>query len=282
MKKSLSHFYRFFAATLCVFLLFPVGAYAATHTVSPGESLYTIGKMYGTSADRLSKLNGISNNVIYPGQKITIPDKTGTVKSEPGTTGTMAGNGAYTVKNGDTLYGIALKYGTTYDAIIRVNGLKSSAIYPGQVLMIPSSKSSVGTSPTEVSRGMFYKDKVSYNRSDFDLLARLITAEADSESYKTQVAVGAVVLNRVKSSLFPNTIPEVIYQVENGSYQFEPVLNGWINRPASESAMKAAREALSGVDPTNGSLYFFESWVTNKYLKSRPVSMVMDSFTFTY
>lgn len=277
MKRSLSHYCRFFAATLCVSLLFPMGAYAATHSVSPGESLYTIGKMYGTSADQLSKINGIQNNVIYPGQKITIPEKTGTVA-----TGTTAGNSTYTVKNGDTLYGIAVKYGTTYDAIISVNGLGSSAIYPGQVLVIPSSKNSVGTSPIEVSRGMFYKDKVSYNRSDFDLLARLITAEADSESYQTKVAVGAVVLNRVKSSDFPNSIPEVIYQVENGSYQFEPVLNGWINRPASESAMKAAREALSGVDPTNGSLYFFESWVTNKYLKSRPVSMVMDSFTFTY
>jgi spore germination cell wall hydrolase CwlJ-like protein len=111
----------------------------------------------------------------------------------------------------------------------------------------------------------------------------LITAEADSESYLTKVAVGAVVLNRVRSGIFPNSIPGVIYQVdETGSYQFEPVLNGWINRPASEEARRAALDALNGVDPTNGALYFFESWVPNSWLQSRPVSLILDSFTFTY
>jgi len=118
---------------------------------------------------------------------------------------------------------------------------------------------------------------------DFDLLARIITAEADSASYTTQVAVGAIVLNRVANPLFPNSIRSVVYQVdENGKYQFEPVLNGFINNPASESGKKAAWEALNGVDPTNGALYFFESWVPNRYLQSRPVSIVLDAFTFTF
>lgn len=121
------------------------------------------------------------------------------------------------------------------------------------------------------------------SRDDFDLLARIITAEADSESYATQVAVGATVLNRVDSSLFPNSIRGVVYQVDQvGKYQFEPVLNGWINNPASESGKKAAQDALNGWDPTNGALYFFESWVPNKFLQSRSVSTVMDAFTFSY
>ncbi len=123
----------------------------------------------------------------------------------------------------------------------------------------------------------------SYTDQELDLLARLITAEADSESYNTKVAVGAVVLNRVDSPLFPNSLAGVIYQIDStGRYQFEPVLNGWINVKASPDAIRAAKEALSGTDPTKGALYFFESWVPNKFLKSMPVSIVLDSFTFAF
>ena len=123
---------------------------------------------------------------------------------------------------------------------------------------------------------------VKLSQEDFDLLARLITAEADGESFLAKVAVGAVVLNRVRSEEFPATVRDVIYQVDNGRYQFEPVLNGWINRPASAEARRAAELACAGCDPTGGALYFFESWVPNQYLRSRPVAMLIDSFTFAY
>lgn len=88
-----------------------------------------------------------------------------------------------------------------------------------------------------------------------DLLARLINGEARGESYQGQVAVGAVVLNRVKSSSFPNTIPAVIYQ----KGQFSCVTDGQFNKAISKDSTvyKAAKEALSGVDPTNGALYFY-------------------------
>lgn len=88
-----------------------------------------------------------------------------------------------------------------------------------------------------------------------DLLARLINGEARGESYKGQVAVGAVVLNRVKSSQFPNTIPAVIYQ----KGQFSCVTDGQFNKAISKDSTvyKAAKEAISGVDPTNGALYFY-------------------------
>ncbi len=265
-------FARNFLVALAAFVLLPGGAAAAaTHTVSPGESLYSISRAYGTSVAALRQANGLYTDLIYPGQQLYIPE------------GKANGNsGTYIVQPGDTLYLIGLRYGVSFQSIKAANGLGSDMIYPGQKLIIPAGNN-WGTSPAPVSRGKISSGPVNYSRSDFDLLARLITAEADSESYITKVAVGAVVLNRVKSSIFPNSIPGVIYQVdETGSYQFEPVLNGWINRPASEEARRAALDALNGVDPTNGALYFFESWVPNSWLQSRPVSCVLDSFTFTY
>ncbi|RKO66866.1 LysM peptidoglycan-binding domain-containing protein [Desulfofundulus salinus] len=270
--SRLLFYVRYFLATLAALVLLPVGAAAAaTHTVSPGESLFLISRAYGTTVDALRQANGLYTDLIYPGQKLYIPEGNG--KGSPGT---------YTVRPGDTLYLIGLRYGVSFQSIKAANGLRSDLIYPGQKLIIPAANN-WGTSPAPVSRSAINSGPVNYSRSDFDLLARLITAEADSESYITKVAVGAVVLNRVKSSIFPNSIPAVIYQVdETGSYQFEPVLNGWINRPASEEAKRAALDALNGVDPTNGALYFFESWVPNSWLQSRPVSVILDSFTFTY
>ena len=114
------------------------------------------------------------------------------------------------------------------------------------------------------------------------MLARLITAEAQGEEYNAKVAVGAVVLNRVKSDTFANTIKDVIYEKINGYYQFTPVLNGWINKPANEDCIKAAKEALSGIDPTNGALFYFDDSTTNQWLLSRPVSVKIDNMIYTY
>lgn len=254
-----------FLLVVAACFLLPFGpAVAATHTVSPGESLFTVARAYGIDVQELKRANGLQGDLIYPGQQLYIPQPAN----------------LYVVQPGDTLYLIGQRYGVGYQSIMAANGLTSSLIYPGQKLLIPAAG---GGAVWTVSRGGVYPGPISYTRSDFDLLARLITAEADSCSYLTKVAVGAVVVNRVKSHLFPSTIPGVIYQVdETGSYQFEPVLNGWINRPASEEAKRAALEALSGADPTNGALYFFESWVPNSWLQSRPVSRILDAFTFTY
>ena len=88
-----------------------------------------------------------------------------------------------------------------------------------------------------------------------ELLARLINAEARGESYSGQVAVGAVIMNRVKSPLFPNTIAGVIYSPG----QFSSVADGQINLPIEEgsSVYMAAQDAINGVDPTSGALYFY-------------------------
>lgn len=98
--------------------------------------------------------------------------------------------------------------------------------------------------------------KTSSSNSDMTaLLARLINGEARGEPYQGQVAVGAVVLNRVKSSQFPNTISGVIYQ----KGQFSCVTDGQFDKPIDKNSTvyKAAKEAMSGADPTNGALFFY-------------------------
>lgn len=126
--------------------------------------------------------------------------------------------------------------------------------------------------------GMFFivsgKNRVyasnNQNTSNVQLLARAINGEARGEPYEGQVAVGAVILNRVKNPNFPNTIAGVIY--EPGA--FTAVSDGQINVPISENStvVKAARDALNGWDPTGGAIYYFNpDTATNKWIWSRPL-----------
>lgn len=109
------------------------------------------------------------------------------------------------------------------------------------------------------------------------LLAQCIHGEARGESYKGQVAVGAVILNRVKSSKFPNTIAGVIYQ--RGA--FDAVSDGQINQTPSDSCLKAARDAMNGYDPTGGCLYYYNpATTTNKWMLSKPVSLRIGNHVF--
>lgn len=109
----------------------------------------------------------------------------------------------------------------------------------------------------------------STNTSDIQLMARAINGEARGEPYEGQVAVGAVILNRVKDSRFPNSISGVIY--EPGA--FTAVSDGQINAALSEGSTvyKAAQDALNGWDPTGGCVYYFNpATATNKWIWSRP------------
>ena len=114
--------------------------------------------------------------------------------------------------------------------------------------------------------------------ADQYLLARLVYAEARGESYKGKVAVAAVVLNRVRSSSFPNTISGVIYQ----SNAFESVSNGSINKTPDSDCLRAAREAMNGWDPTGGCLYFYNAAQvsTGSWIKTRTVKTVIGNHSF--
>lgn len=117
----------------------------------------------------------------------------------------------------------------------------------------------------------------SYNSSDVYLLAKCIYAESRGEPYLGQVAVGAVVLNRVKSSAFPNSISGVIYQ----PYAFTAVLDGQINLEPNETAYSAARDAMNGWDPTNGCLYYYNpATATSSWIWSRTVKLTIGKHRF--
>lgn len=139
-------------------------------------------------------------------------------------------------------------------AFQRKNGLTVDGVAGTQTLNAMGITSSASTS-------------TSTNSSDLNLLTRIVYAEARGEVYAGQVAIAAVVLNRVKSSSFPNSIAGVIYQPG----AFTAVSDGQINLTPNETARKAAQDALNGWDPTYGSIYYFNpNTATSGWMWSRP------------
>ena len=156
----------------------------------------------------------------------------------------------------------------TYDAVVwfqRRNGLKVDGV--------------VGES-TAAALGVTLAGSVSaasYNESETYLLGRLVHGEARGEPYVGKVAVAAVVLNRVKSPSFPNTISGVIYQ----SGAFDAVADGQINLTPDEDSLRAARDALNGWDPTGGCLYYYNpATATNGWIWSRIVQLSIGKHNF--
>lgn len=148
-------------------------------------------------------------------------------------------------------------YGSvTYKAVRdfqRKNGLRADGVVgPGTraaLGMVGGSSQAVGRvqdAPT-VSRGFLQTSR------DTQLLARVIEGEAANEPYHGKLAVGAVIMNRVKSSAFPNTLAGVIYQ----PHAFESVTNGQYNRPLTKESLQAASQAMAGMDPTGGATFFW-------------------------
>lgn len=104
--------------------------------------------------------------------------------------------------------------------------------------------------------------------TEINLLARIISAESRGESYEGQVAVGAVIVNRISHPSFPSSLSGVIYQPG----AFTAIVDGQFDQPISESAYRAARDALSGIDPTGGAIYYYNpSTATNVWIRSRQI-----------
>jgi len=154
----------------------------------------------------------------------------------------------YRIKKGDSLFKLAKRYSATVNKLKTANRLKSNRIIAGRKLWIPDTIQQ----PMPSSRG---------NKNVY-LLARLISGEARGETYRGQVAVGAVIVNRTESKKFPRTVAGNIFK----RGQFESVTNGQIWKPIAVSAVKAAQAALAGWDPTYGALYFYNpAKITSKY-----------------
>jgi N-acetylmuramoyl-L-alanine amidase len=165
----------------------------------------------------------------------------------------------YTVKKGDTLWNIANAHEVSLDELRKTNNLYTNLIYPNQKLIIPTSST------------------ISASSEEKDLLARLVRAEAEGEPYAGKVAVATVVLNRVDSPDFPNTVKEVIYQ----SGQFTPVDNGEINKTADSESKKAVEEAYGFRGQGAGSLFFYNSkTATSRWLDSKTTTIVIGNHTF--
>jgi N-acetylmuramoyl-L-alanine amidase len=177
-------------------------------------------------------------------------------------------NWGYYTGSVDGIYGSKTKAAVKY--FQRRNGLTVDGIVGNKTLKamgISSSMLSGGSSSTNSK----------FSSSDVKLLARLIYAEARGEPYQGQVAVGAVVLNRVKSSSFPNTISGVIYQ----PYAFTCVNDGQINLSPNQTAINAAKDAMNGWDPTYGCLYYYNPKVaTSKWIYSRKTVVTIGQHVF--
>ena len=120
-------------------------------------------------------------------------------------------------------------------------------------------------------------NSTSYSDADVQLLGKVISAEARGESYEGQVAVGAVILNRVAHSSFPDSISGVVYQAGAFSCVYD---SNW-NEPISETSKRAALDALNGWDPSGGAIYYFNPAKTNDaFMHSRPVIKVMGNHRF--
>ncbi|MGE5528736.1 MAG: cell wall hydrolase [Patescibacteria group bacterium] len=167
----------------------------------------------------------------------------------------------YRIQPGDSLYSVARDNGISLDRLRAMNGAWSDLIYPGDRLEIP----------TEVYR----------NGDDtraVELLARLIHAEAGGEPYTGQVAVGAVVMNRLRDPGFPATIAGNVF----APGEFESVSNGYIWTEPTAENYRAAEEAMAGWDPTGGARYFFNPAETySAWMWSRPILTQIGGHVFS-
>ncbi|ADL12633.1 cell wall hydrolase [Acetohalobium arabaticum] len=229
---------------------------SVVHRVSPGENLWTIARWYNTTVNQIKTANNYWSNRITVGQQLVIP---GNFKT-------------HRVKPGDSLHKIAHRFSVSINQLRIHNGIWHNIIRSGDILTIPSS--------TEAKNSYAANTVPNYiSDKEFDLLSRLVQAEALGESFEGKVAVAAVVLNRVEDSKFPNTISKVIYQ----PLAFEPVMNGRIYHPANNESIKAVEAALNGWDPTNNSLYFYNPakvYSPYNWIWSRSITTRIDNHVF--
>ncbi|HWR20078.1 MAG TPA: spore cortex-lytic enzyme [Clostridia bacterium] len=170
----------------------------------------------------------------------------------------------------DGKFGINTK--TAVQSFQRKNGLTADGVAGPATLKALGMQTGGGSSNTGGSSG-----GSSNQDGNLYLLAQLVYGEARGEPYKGQVAVAAVVLNRVDSPDFPNSLSGVIYQPG----AFDAVADGQINLAPDENCIRAARDAINGIDPSGGCLYYYNpKTATNKWMLSKPVLLAIGNHSF--
>ena len=205
---------------------------------------------------------------------------------------------AVAFSNSQTAFAVTVKQGSRGDTVKKVQQkLKNWGYYSGAVDGIFGAKTTAAVKLFQKRNGLTVDGIVGnktlaamgisagnstnvtsqYSDADINLLARLIYGEARGESYVGQVAVGAVVMNRIKSSSFPNTMSGVIYQ----RYAFTAVNDGQINLTPNATARKAAQDAMNGWDPTYGAIYYYNPKIaTSQWIFSRSTTVAIGNHVF--
>ncbi|WP_216829886.1 cell wall hydrolase [Alkalihalobacterium elongatum] len=195
----------------------------------------------------------------------------------------------YTVEKGDTMSQIAKNHDVTLEELAKVNPQVKNLdmIFVGQHINIHKDKDknkdkgkrvNSNDKNTEQRVGTSYSNEFNFSKKELDLLARIVRAEAQTEPFEGKVAVADVVLNRIESPKFPNTLKEVIYQPR----QFQPVANGQINNPACKESIKAVTAALSDMrNISQDSLFFYNPAIaTSRWLDTRETTIVIGAHVF--
>lgn len=256
------------------------------YQVKKGDTLWGISQDYKIEVEEIMRLNSLKSNLLLVGQKLTLSKFT---KGDA----TGSSELRYVVKKGDNLWILAQKNKIQISDIISKNNLQTDILQIGQILHIPTNSSMATLASQETNNKTLNKTALrpaaietstfSYTDEEFEWLAKLIEAEAENQPYQGKVAVGSVVMNRIKDDWFPNTIEEVIFQKSNKLFQFSPVGNGRFNRvnPSNDS-YQAANAALSGEDPTDGALYFYNPTIaTDRWIRTRTVVKEIGQHSFT-
>ncbi|MFW5786892.1 MAG: LysM peptidoglycan-binding domain-containing protein [Halanaerobiales bacterium] len=203
--------------------------------VQPGDTLYKIAQKYNITINKIKEYNDLNTNMLDIGQKLQIPvpdssDSEINIEVD------------YRIEPGDDLISIGLKFNLPPWTIKAYNNLQTDYLRPGSTIKIPFQVEN-----DEVN------SPYNNNKRELNLLARTVYSEARGEPFEGQVAVAAVVLNRLRHGFFPNTIEDIIFQ----PWQFTAVHDGQFWLEPDQQAFIAAKAALKGWDPTEGAIYYY-------------------------
>lgn len=239
-----------------------------THTVVRGDSLFLIAQRYGTTVNELKRANNLTSDVIFVGAKLVIPG-TGQATTGGNNTTQQATTKEYVVVRGDTLFLIAQRNGTTIEQLKIINNLGSDVIYPGQVLRVSGEAQIAPNNNTTTENTNNTQNRImNVTPKEMDLLARAVYSEARGEPFDGQVAVAAVIFNRVRHAEFPNTIEGVIFE----PWAFTAVNDGQFWLTPNQTAYRAVEEALKGTDPSGGAIFYYNPvTATNQWIRTRTI-----------
>ncbi|MCL5116724.1 MAG: LysM peptidoglycan-binding domain-containing protein [Firmicutes bacterium] len=234
-----------------------------------GDTLWGLSQRFHVSLSALEAVNHLTSTQIEAGAYLVIP-------------------AMYQVQPGDTLATVAKKFSVPLLLLWHENRLTQDKLHPGQSLVIPytgripQADYSAPELPAQpaaaplTNRGA-WNDPANLNAEDLLMLAHLVQAEAGNQPFLGQVAVAAVVLNRLKAPGFPKTLDSVLFSPG----QFDSVANGSFWQPPTTQAMMAAKAAAAGWDPSGGALYFFNPSMPHAaWMNTLPESAIIGSQVF--